>query len=115
MGYIFISYSHKDNSYVRKLEKALQDEGFNIWIDERINYGTKWPKVIQENLDNCDAFVVVVSENSFASDWVQHEVTRAQRKGKPFFPLLLNGDTWLSIESTQYVDVRRDKLPPNSF
>ncbi len=115
MGYIFISYSHKDKDYVHKLQEALQKEGFEVWIDDRIDYGSRWPKVIQDQLDACDAFVVVVSENSYESEWVQNEVTRAKRKGKPSFPLLLSGDTWLSVETTQYEDVKKGNLPSNRF
>ncbi len=115
MGHIFISYSHKDKDYVHKLQEAIQNEGFDVWIDDRIDYGTEWPKVIQKYLDECSAFIVVVSDNAYESKWVQNEVTRAERKKKPFFPLLLSGDPWLSVETTQYVDVREEKLPPYVF
>ena len=115
MGHIFISYSHNDKDYVEKLEKKLIDEGFDVWVDHRIDYGSQWPKEIQKALDACDAFVVVVSENAYESEWVQHEVARAKRKKKPFFPLLYQGDAWLAIESTQYVDVRNGSLPPKRF
>lgn len=115
MGHIFISYSHKDKEYVHRLQEAIQNDGFEVWIDDRIDYGTRWPKVIQEQLDSCSAFIVVVSENAFESEWVQNEVTRAKRKGKPFFPLLLSGDPWLSVETTQYVDVKDNSLPPQKF
>jgi hypothetical protein len=115
MGYIFISYSHKDKDYVHKLQTKIETEGFEVWIDGRIDYGEKWPKVIQEQLDGCDAFIVVISENSYESEWVQNEVTRAKRKMKPFFPLLLSGDAWLSVETTQYVDVRDRTLPESDF
>jgi hypothetical protein len=54
---------------------------------------------------------VVVSENSYESKWVQNEVSRADRKGKPFFPLLLQGDAWLAIEATQYFDVHDSSIP----
>jgi hypothetical protein len=115
MGHIFISYSHKDKDYVHKLQKALQKEGFEVWIDDRIDYGTSWPRILQEKLDTCDAFILVASENSYESEWVQNEVARAKRKGKPFFPLLVNGDAWLSVEVTQYVDVRDGSLPIEKF
>lgn len=115
MGHIFLSYSHRDKDYVHKLQKALQKEGFDVWIDDRIDYGTEWPKVIQKHLDECDAFVVVVSENAYESKWVQNELARAGRKKKPFFPLLLQGDPWLSVEATQYVDVTDGSLPNEKF
>lgn len=115
MGHIFISYSHRDKDYVHKLQGALQKDGFEVWIDDRIDYGTEWPKIIQKHLDECDAFIVVVSENAFESKWVQNEVARAGRKKKPIFPLLLQGDPWLSVEATQYVDVTGGSLPDEKF
>jgi len=115
MGHIFISYSHKDRDYAHRLQDALQAEGFEVWIDDRIDYGDEWPMVIQDRLDACDAFILVATEDSYKSKWVQKEVTRAQRLDKPFFPLLLSGYPWLSIESTQYVDVKDKSLPPERF
>ena len=38
MSHNFISYSHKDQKHVEKLEKKLIEEGFNVWIDHRIDY-----------------------------------------------------------------------------
>ncbi|MCP4139325.1 MAG: toll/interleukin-1 receptor domain-containing protein [Chloroflexi bacterium] len=115
MGHVFISYSHKDKKYVEKLEKKLISEGFEVWIDHHIDYGSQWSKEIQRALDTCDAFVVVVSENAYKSKWVQNEVARADRKKKPFFPLLLQGEAWLVIEAFQYVDVKNGALPPEKF
>jgi hypothetical protein len=113
---IFISYSHKDSQYAKMLAQALERSGLSVWVDERIDYGTQWPRVIQEHLDNCSALIVIMTPNSFRSDWVQNELSRAKRKGKTIFPLLLEGDEpWLSIEATQYVDVRGANLPPQRF
>lgn len=116
MGHIFISYSHKDKEYAHRLHDALQKEGFEVWIDDRIDYGEEWPTVIQDHLDGCNAFILVASENSYKSKWVQKEVARAQRIGKPFYPILLSGPAWLAFETTQYVDVREDEaLPDEKF
>ncbi|HKI52890.1 MAG TPA: toll/interleukin-1 receptor domain-containing protein [Anaerolineales bacterium] len=115
MGHIFISYSHKDKEYVHKLQKALQDEELDVWVDENIVYGTEWPTVIQKQLDTCAAFVIVMSKNSFESEMVQNELARARDKKKPIFPLLLDGENWLIIQSKQYVDVKGGVLPPQKF
>jgi hypothetical protein len=57
-----------------------------------------------------------MSPRSFVSEWVQSELQRAKRKAKPIFPLLLEGDEpWLSVESTQYYDVRNGQLPDDEF
>ena len=41
MAHIFISYSHKDKAYVHRLAETLQNENFDVWIDDRIDYGTR--------------------------------------------------------------------------
>lgn len=115
MGFVFISYSHKDKEYAHKLRDDLKDRGFDPWIDDRIDYGTRWPTVIQGKVDACDAFIIIVSGNSYESTWVQNELARATRKGKKIYPILLNGDPWISIEVTQYVDVTSGELPPDKF
>jgi len=115
MGHIFISYSHKDKDYVDKLEKVLQKEGFEVWIDDRIHYGSDWPKVVTTNLDNSDGVIVILSNNSYQSDMVQNEVVRAREKNKPIFPILLDEDTWLIIQTKQFVDVRDGSLPDRRF
>ena len=61
MPFIFISYSHKDSEYAHRLAKSLEQAGFAVWIDERIDYGTTWPDVIQKQLDDCKAFIVVMT------------------------------------------------------
>jgi hypothetical protein len=116
MGHIFISYSHKDTKYAHALADHLKSRGFDFWIDERLDYGSQWPYEIQKQLDSCDAFLVIMSPRSFASEWVQSELQRAKRKLKPIFPLLLEGDEpWLSLESTQYFDVRGETFPDAKF
>ena len=116
MSYIFISYSHKDKEYAHKLEKALKRKGFEVWLDDRIDYGSQWPKTIAEELDGCEALILIMTAYSYGSDWVQNELTRAKRKRKNIFPLLLEGDEpWLSVETTQYVDVTDGKLPTKDF
>ncbi|MBT3336968.1 MAG: toll/interleukin-1 receptor domain-containing protein [Anaerolineae bacterium] len=115
MGHIFISYSHKDKKYVEKLEKKLIDEGFDVWIDHRIDYGDKWPEEIEKAIDICDAYVVVMSKNAAESQWVGRERIHAEKRRKPFFPLLLKGENWFSLGDIQYVDVKAGAMPPERF
>ncbi len=116
MSHIFISYSHKDTDYAHKLADKLQSDGFEVWIDARLDYGSQWPLELQRQLDSCSAFILIMSSRSFASEWVQNELSRAKRKIKPIFPMLLEGDEpWLSVEATQYFDVRNGNLPDKKF
>lgn len=116
MSYIFISYSHEDKEYAHRLEGELKSQSFETWLDDRIDYGAQWPKKIEEKIDGCKALILIMTVHSYESDWVQNELYRARRKQKNIFPLLLEGDEpWLSVETTQYVDVRDGKLPPEDF
>lgn len=116
MSHIFISYSHRDTEYAHALANHLQSMGFAVWIDDRLDYGSQWPNEIQKQLDSCDAFIVIMSTNAFASEWVQSELQRAKRKRKPVFPVLLEGEgPWLSVESTQFYDVRNEGMPSEEF
>jgi hypothetical protein len=115
MNHIFISYSHKDTLYAHNLAKELEIRGYEVWIDDRIDFGAQWAVEIQENLDTCAAFIFIMSSNSFQSTWVQDEVSRAKRKNKPMMPLLLEGEPWLAAEATQYIQVSDGKLPSEIF
>jgi hypothetical protein len=115
MPEVFISYSHKDSEYAHRLADELRRRAIDVWIDERIDYGEQWPRVIQDNLTACKIFLLVMSTNAFNSMWVQNEVSFAQGNDKPIFPLLLEGRAWLSMAAMQYVDVRDGKMPPERF
>src|SRR5689334_18146656 len=116
MSHIFISYSHTDDGYAKQLAAKLEEYGFAVWIDSRIDYGTRWPTEIEVNLNSCAAFIVVMTQKAFESDWVQNELSRAKRLKKPIYPLLLEGNgPWLTVEATQYLDVTNRELPNETF
>jgi hypothetical protein len=120
MSDIFISYSKKDKDYANQLAGKLRLLGFDIWIDNRIESGEDWWRTIVRAIRSAKAFIVIMSGNSDASEWVQREVTLADKQGIPAFPILLSGDfdaseNWAIYVRTQYIDVRGGNLPPNEF
>ena len=115
MSFIFVSYSRKDQNYVGFLVQALQSHRLPVWLDDRINYGTTWPRVIQDHLEQCEVFLLVMSPRSEDSHWVQCELSLALELKKPIFPLLLEGRRWLSVAAIQMADVKGGKLPPADF
>lgn len=120
MSHIFISYSRKDQPYARALAEKLLTEGFDVWIDDRIDYGEDWWPIIVQAIRDCSAFVVLMTPDSDKSRWVQREVMIADDYPKPTYPLLLDGDlvsskNWMIFVRTQYIDVRDGQLPPADF
>jgi formylglycine-generating enzyme required for sulfatase activity len=115
MSYVFISYSKKDRSYARKLADALLNQGFDVWFDAKIDYGENWERAIFKAIDGCGAFVVIMSPDSYESVWVQRECHHAEKRQKPPFPLLLDGEEFPRYGLTQYVNVSGQMLPPDGF
>ncbi|MBZ0289134.1 MAG: SUMF1/EgtB/PvdO family nonheme iron enzyme [Anaerolineae bacterium] len=115
MAHIFISYSKQNKDYARKLADELRQEGFEIWIDDRIDYGDTWERAIFKAIDECLAFLVIMTPDSYASDWVLRECQYADKRKKPQFPVLLDGEEFPRYVSTQYADVRGGKLPGEDF
>jgi formylglycine-generating enzyme required for sulfatase activity len=120
MAHVFISYSRRNSDYARKLADRLLSLGFDVWIDDRIDYGEDWWRAIVRAIKSCSAFVVLMSPDSGESRWVQREVTLADELRKPTFPLLLEGDLissdyWAIFVRAQYADVRKGNPPPNEF
>ncbi len=120
MSHVFISYSRQDNAYARKLADHLLSLGFDVWIDDSIDYGDDWWRAINRAIKACSALVVVMTPDSDQSRWVQREITLADELGIPTFPLLLSGNLltsehWTIFVRTQCVDVRHGDLPDAEF
>lgn len=90
MSHTFISYSRRDTELVDNFVSHLQKAGLDIWLDrEDIKAGNSWRVQIVEAIDDCDAFVLMLSGNSGASTNVHKEVILAQDSKKTIFIVML--------------------------
>jgi hypothetical protein len=72
---IFLSHSHADKSFARRLAADLRAAGAHVWLDEaEIQLGDSLIQKIQQGIDEMDYLAVVLSPKSVASPWVQREV-----------------------------------------
>lgn len=71
-GKIFVSYSTKDKEYVAKIVNGMKKIGLSSWWSDRIKIG-RWGRVIEKQLNICDAMLVILTENSVDSDGVRNE------------------------------------------
>jgi formylglycine-generating enzyme required for sulfatase activity len=115
MSHVFISYSRQDQAYVHRLADDLRRRGFDVWIDDRIDYGDRWWQVVVRAVRDCGAFIVVMSPDAEHSEWVEREVLLAQRENKPIFPMLLEGKEFPLLITTQYADVQGGDFPQSDF
>eukprot|EP00300_Choanocystis_sp_HF-7_P006445 c14711_g1_i2.p1 GENE.c14711_g1_i2~~c14711_g1_i2.p1 ORF type:complete len:1176 (+),score=297.74 c14711_g1_i2:420-3530(+) len=81
---VFISYSHKDMAFAKRLVQELSKE-VTIWIDEKIDPGAVWKDEISHALSNCRVCLVIFTPTWAASNWCQGEYKFIQSVQKEMF------------------------------
>lgn len=79
---LFISYSQKDNSFVDKVENQLNNKGIRFWRDIHDLKSGRMEKQIDRAIRQNPTVLLVLSEHSLSSDWVEHEVRSARQLEK---------------------------------
>lgn len=110
----FISYSHDDEEFAQRLHAALQAEGVRCWYaPEDLKTGDRLRQTIDDAIRLREKLVLILSEKSIASDWVQREVLAAmeeeRKRGKTIlFPVRLD-DTVMETREAWASDIRHDR------
>jgi hypothetical protein len=74
----FISYSTKDQEFAQRLHADLQSKGVRCWFaPEDLKIGAKIRPTIDETIRLHDKLLLVLSEHSVRSQWVEQEVETA--------------------------------------
>jgi hypothetical protein len=99
----FISYSSYDEAFAKRLHADLQSTGVRCWFaPEDLKIGDKIRPCIDESIRLYDKLLIVLSEHSIASQWVEQEVETALAKERKehrtvLFPIRL-GKAIMQIE-----------------
>jgi hypothetical protein len=71
---IFISYAHKDTSYMDELQTFLKPylrkKTIDIWTDKEIVAGQEWNDLIKAKLNESEIILFLVSPDFLASDYI---------------------------------------------
>lgn len=102
---IFLSYARDDRGAARMFAEALSDEGFSLWWDASLHSGETFDEVIEHNLREAKAVVVLWSPRSVASRWVRAEATQADRKNKLVPAMIEPCDRPVIFELTHTADL----------
>lgn len=75
---IFLSYAHQDEAFARRLQADLRAQGVPLWVaTSSILPGEKWAAAIDRGLRESGIFAVILTPNTLASTWVEHELYSA--------------------------------------
>jgi hypothetical protein len=79
---LFISYTHKDGAFVDKIERRLAEDGIRFWRDIHHSTAGRLETQIDRAMRLNPTVLLVLSENSVGSDWVEHEARLARKLEK---------------------------------
>lgn len=103
MGYAFMSYSSRNVHVTDELRSILNKNGIDTWMaPDDIPVGSRYAEVINKAIKNCACLVLLLTEESMASQWVAKEVERAINYNKTIIPIKLE-DVTLNDEFELYI------------
>lgn len=72
---VFVSYSHEDIVFARKLVNWLRSAGFKVWFDEeQLVPGTRFRAGLQQGLRESSNLVAVLTKSYINRSWTQREL-----------------------------------------
>jgi uncharacterized protein YegL len=101
---VFVSHSHADDAFTKRLVDDLRAAGAEVWVDDTAIRDGNFAKHISDGLDKSDYLVLVLTPHAISSDWVQDEVFTAitlvkQHRMRAVIPLLAAACDLKSIPS----------------
>ena len=84
---VFISYKSEEYDIAKKIRALLEENNYPCWMaPESISAGSNYMSEIPTAIRKCDLFILIVSEASQKSQWVQKEIDRAVKFDKYILP-----------------------------
>ena len=76
---LFISYNHEHGPFIDNLEPEFNKRGIRFWRDIHHTTAGRLEKQVDRAIRYNPTVLLVLSEHSTKSDWVQHEVRTARK------------------------------------
>ena len=116
--YVFVSYSHEDESAVYKEIRWLQDQRVNVWYGEGRSPGTEWSDALANAIVGCTHFVYFLTPRSAVSENCRRELVFAQQEHRQVLAVYLEetdvpSGIRLSLDNHQAV--LKHRLKPGSY
>ncbi len=82
MSRVFLSYAREDVDAAKRLADCITTAGHEVWWDRHIQGGSRFTNEIDRALKDAEAVVVLWSERSVESAWVQDEAAEGRDSGR---------------------------------
>lgn len=122
---IFISYSHKDETYLSRLLTHLRpherQNPIEVWVDTKIKSGGDWLKEIKQAISEARVAILLVSADFLASDFIATEelpplLRRAEENGVTIIPVIIKPCMFDAIpELARFQAINTPQQPLNSL
>ncbi|MCC6952213.1 MAG: toll/interleukin-1 receptor domain-containing protein [Phycisphaerales bacterium] len=99
---VFVSHSHEDHAFARRVCDHIEKDGFTCWIAPRDTPAGHFAGAIAREIRMCRVMVVVISRHSIASAHVMSEVAQAFKGMRTILPVRLDA-TPLSDDLEHYL------------
>lgn len=115
---VFISYSHQDEEFAKALFNDLELHGLRVWYAlDSVRAGEKLTVQLTRGIEHYDKLLLVLSENSISSEWIQYEIRTALEMARsrglnPLVPIRLTSieafEKWRSIDPKTGTDLAEE-------
>jgi HEAT repeat protein len=104
--HVFISYHHDDGDFAEALINRIKKEGLETWVDnDQLYAGEDWRAEIDQAIVNSFAFIVIMTPEAKASEYVTYEWAFAWGAGVKVIPVVLkHTPLHPRLEALQYLD-----------
>jgi len=118
---VFVSYSHRDERWLRRMLvhlRPLQNEGvIDVWSDTRLRPGDDWKSEIEQALESASVAVLLVSADFLASEFVVENelpplLRAAETNGTAILPVIVGPSGFLETPSLRRFQAVNDPRAP---
>ncbi|MGA2865842.1 MAG: toll/interleukin-1 receptor domain-containing protein [Verrucomicrobiota bacterium] len=111
---VFLSYSAGDASLARKIASGLRREGLAVWLpEEEILPGDNWAERISQALNECDAMVALLTQDTPKSGNVQWDIGYAlgnKAYRHRVVPVLVGREDQVSLQVVPWILSERSRV-----
>ena len=117
---LFISYSHRDEALKHQLDKHLaslkRQQVIDSWHDRRLEAGMEWAKEIDDNLNQADIILLLISPDFIYSNYcseieMEQAIKRHEAGEAIVVPIILEPCDWQWLPCSKYQAFPKDAKP----